>query len=150
MRRTGILGVTGEPLAALDDARFSRTMARVDRCARVHELRLAALLVDVERDERWIDAWLRELRAANDERKRIVHALAHERVPEPSELDDPALRRWLRDVGRDAVSDVLELARADGRDTSVLEERAPRDRARAPARDASSRSEARTCWPDRR
>lgn len=126
MRRTGILAVTCAPLAELDDATFARTMARVDRCPVEHELRLAALLLDVPQDAEWADAWLRSMRAANHERKWVLHLLEHGRVPESSELDDAGVRRWLSRIGRDAVGDVLALSRADGRDVQAL-----RDRARA-------------------
>jgi tRNA nucleotidyltransferase (CCA-adding enzyme) len=124
MRRTGILAITCEPLAALDDATFAATMARVDRAPRVHELRIAALLADVGQRPLpvWADGWLREMRAANDERKRVVHVLAHREIPEA--LDGAGLRHWLRAVGRDAVGDVLALARAGSRDVDELERRA--------------------------
>lgn len=126
MRRTGILAVTCAPLAEEDDATFARTMARVDACRVEHELRLAALLLDLQRDARWADAWLRGMRCANQERKRVLHLLEHARVPESAALDDAGVRRWLSAVGRDAVGDVLALARAEGRDVKAL-----RDRARA-------------------
>lgn len=125
MRRTGILAITCAPLAALDDEAFARTMARVDRCRIEHELRLAALLCDLE-DGEWADAWLRGIRAANQERKRVLHLSAHARVPASGSLDDAGVRRWLSTVGLDAVGDVLELARAGGEDVRAL-----RDRARA-------------------
>jgi tRNA nucleotidyltransferase (CCA-adding enzyme) len=125
MRRTGILAVTCAPLAELDDAAFARTMARVDRCRIDHELRLAALLCAL-RDLEWADEWLRAMRAANQERKRVLCLIAHARVPESDSLDDAGVRRWLSSVGLDAVGDVLELGRADGRDVGAL-----RDRARA-------------------
>ncbi len=125
MRRTGILAITCAPLAALDDDAFARTMARVDRCRIDHEVRLAALLSGLE-DAAWADGWLRGLRASNQERKRVVHLLAHARVPESSSLDDAGVRRWLSAVGLDAVGDVLALARASGQEVSEL-----RDRARA-------------------
>ncbi len=127
MRRTGILGVTCEPLAALDDARFAHTTERVDRCRVSHELRLSALLLDVEPPGSrmdWIDGWLRSMRCANGERKSVMQRVEHGRVPDEATLDDPALRRWLRAVGRDAVDDVLELARADGQDVARLASRA--------------------------
>jgi tRNA nucleotidyltransferase (CCA-adding enzyme) len=125
MRRTWILAITCEPLASEDDATFARTMARVDRARAQHELRLAALLLDVEPPSpEWADAWLRGMRAANHERRRVLHLLAHARVPASHELDDAGLRRWLSDVGRDAVFDVIEIARADGRDVAQLEARA--------------------------
>lgn len=59
---------------------------------------------------------------------RVLHPLAHGRVPDSEALDDAGVRRWLSRVGRDAVRDVLALARADGRDVQAL-----RDRARAEA-----------------
>ncbi|HEY8432228.1 MAG TPA: hypothetical protein VIL20_27840, partial [Sandaracinaceae bacterium] len=135
MRRTGILAITCGPLSALGDEAFARTLARVDRAACVHELRLAALLADVvppsgEPLPAWADRWLRELRASNDERRRVVHLLAHREVPDASATDDAALRRWLRAVGREAVEDVLELARADGRDVAALSARARAELAR--------------------
>lgn len=128
MRRTGILAVTCPPLAELSDETFARTMARVDRAPAEHEVRLAALLLDVDETPEWADGWLRGMRASNQERRRVLHLLAHGRVPDSETLDDAGVRRWLSRVGRDAVRDVLALARADGRDVQAL-----RDRARAEA-----------------
>ncbi len=126
MRRTGVLEVTCPPLASLEEARFQHTLSRMDACRPAHELRLAALLLDVAPPPRmdWIDGWLRSMRAANTERREVLVRVEHGRVPASEALDDPALRRWLRAVGRDAVDDVLELSRADGRDVTALSERA--------------------------
>jgi tRNA nucleotidyltransferase (CCA-adding enzyme) len=129
MRRTGILAVTCPPLSMLDAATFEHTLARVDRCRVDHELRLAALLLDVdplpEPLLEWPDGWLRELRCSNQERRRVVHLVEHGRVP--ADLDDRSLRRWLRAIGRDALDDVLELARADDQNVEALYERARRE-----------------------
>lgn len=129
MKRTGILAVTCPELAALD-ARWAATMARVDRAPPDAEVRLAALLLDVEVEgssTEWADAWLRSMRCSNQERRRVQHLLRHGRVPDSRDLDDPALRRWLRDVGREELDAVLALGRADGRDVDELERRARRE-----------------------
>ncbi|MCA9605602.1 MAG: hypothetical protein KC619_08415 [Myxococcales bacterium] len=125
MRDTGILAITLPPLAAIDAPRFEATMRRIDRAPAEHVLRLAALLVDVAADgDGWLDDWLREqMRASNHERKRVLHLVAHTRVPEAASLDAPALRRWLSGVGARDVYDVLVLAGADGRDVAVLDRR---------------------------
>jgi tRNA nucleotidyltransferase (CCA-adding enzyme) len=129
MRRTGILAVTCAPLAALPASEFARTMERVDRCHAEHSLRLAALLLEVDVPSEpladWPDGWLRAMRCSNAERRRVIHLLEHARIP--AELDGRALRRWLRAVGRDAIEDVLELARAGGHDVSDLAKRAERE-----------------------
>lgn len=124
MHRTGILAITCEPLASLSDEAFARTLSRVDRCRAIHELRLAALLLNAAPSPEWADGWLRELRASNPERKRVVHVLEHARIPDAATLEGARLRRWLHEVGRDAVDDVLELAKADGHDVSALADRA--------------------------
>lgn len=126
MRRTGILAITAPPLAALDDDAFARTMTRIDRAPPDVELRMAALLLDVDPGAPladWADELLRSLRASNQERKRTVHLLACLPVPSSESLTDPALRRWLSAVGRDAVFDALAIARADGMNTRELRHR---------------------------
>lgn len=133
MRRTGILEVTCPPLAALPEAAWRATMARVDAAPRDSEVRLAALLMDVHVEgarRRWADAWLRSIRASNRERKHVLHLLEHGRAPDDDALDPPALRRWLRAVGREALDDVLALGRADGHAVDGLEARAREELAR--------------------
>ena len=124
MRRTGILDVTCPDMAALDGDAWARTMARLDAAPADVELRLAALWVDVHAAPGRVDAWLREIRASNQERKRVVHLASHAAVPSADALDAPQLRRWLRDVGREHVKDVLALGRADGLDVDALATRA--------------------------
>ena len=124
MRRTGILDVTCPDMAALDGDAGARTMARLDAAPADVELRLAALWVDVHAAPARVDAWLREIRASNQERKRVVHLASHAAVPSADALDAPQLRRWLRDVGREHVDDVLALGRADGLDVDALATRA--------------------------
>lgn len=124
MRRTGILDVTCPDMAALDGDAWARTMARLDAAPADVELRLAALWVDVHAAPARVDAWLREIRASNQERKRVVHLASHAAVPSADALDAPQLRRWLRDVGREHVNDVLALGRADGLDVDALAARA--------------------------
>jgi tRNA nucleotidyltransferase (CCA-adding enzyme) len=133
MRRTGILAITAPPLAALDDAAFARTMTRIDRAPPDVELRMAALLLDVDAGApraAWADELLRSLRASNQERKRTVHLLEHSPVPSSESLSDPALRRWLSAIGRDAVFDALAIARADGVKTLELRQRVEAELAR--------------------
>lgn len=125
MRDTGILEVTCAPLATLAPRSWDETMVRVDGCPRVFDVRLAALLLDVEAPDRakWADGWLRELRCSNAERKRVLHLLSHGRVALEDLVADAAVRRWLAAVGRDAVDDVLALAYADGVETHELRQR---------------------------
>ncbi len=122
MRATGILGVTCPRLAALAVAGWDRAMVRVDGCPRAFEVRLAGLLLDVGGDDpKWADGWLRGLRCSNQERKAVLHLLAHGRVDVAAlEADEAALRRWLAEVGRDALDDVLAIAHADGHDVVAL------------------------------
>jgi tRNA nucleotidyltransferase (CCA-adding enzyme) len=124
MRRTGLLGVTCPPLAHFTDDAFAHVLLRLDGCARRHELRLAALLIDVPEPGSWVDGWLRDMRCANAERRRVLQLVEHAREPGRGAWSDVELRRWMRAVGREALEDALELARADGRDVAELRERA--------------------------
>lgn len=124
MRETGILGITCAPMSELADPLFTATMRRIDRAPRDPELRLAALLLDAPGDDAWANAWLRQMKTSNQERKRVLHLRAHGRPPTSDALDDASLRRWLTGVGRDELEDVLVLARADGRVIDVLAARA--------------------------
>lgn len=135
MRRTGILEVTCPPLAAQSGKAWRRTLARLDACPPDPVLRLAALLYTVQLDgapeggslPRWADRWLRGLRTANPDRKRVVAVLAHRDLP-GDPIDDASLRRWIRDVTRSATRDLLVVARAEaqagGRSVDRLAERA--------------------------
>lgn len=118
MRETGILAVTCEPLASLAPGAFERTLRRVDACRPDFGLRLAALLWELPLDgaASFADAWLRELRCSNEERHRIVHLVEHRDVPEIAA--GAAARAWLREVGREAALELLDLRDASGVDTS--------------------------------
>jgi len=123
MRETGILRVTCPPLSETGDELFDAAMRRLDRAPRDHELRLAALLLEVKVDgqARWVDGWLRAMRASNQERRNVSHLIAVGVGPQGWVLDPPNVRRWMSRVGRDALEAALTLLRADGRDVDALE-----------------------------
>lgn len=124
MRRTGILGVTCPRLAALES--FARTLARVDRCPPDPPLRLAALILDVA-DPAWAEEFLRDLRASNEARERVVRVIAAGRAP--LELEGAELRRWMRRAGRASLDDVIAIERADGVDVERFAASLERERA---------------------
>ena len=133
MRDTGILEVTCPELAALEPRDWDATMVRTDGCPRSFELRLAALLLDVDSPDegfdqafdqaQWADDWLRTLRCSNQERKAVVHLVQNGRIDLETLTPPAALRRWLSRVGRDALEDALRLADADGTDVHELRAR---------------------------
>ncbi len=122
MRETGILGVTCSPLAQLEGGAFDEALSRLDRTPRIHGLRLAALLLDVVvgGERAWVDGWLRDMRASNYQRRRVVHLVTH--AHGPPTLEPPSIRRWMSRVGRDAIDDALCLMRADDQDVDPLEQ----------------------------
>lgn len=97
MRRTGMLEVHAKLLAELDEAAFERAMRRLDAAARGDVCaRVAALAMD-QRDERALDAWLRDLRFSNKEREGVQLVLRTHEAPRRVK-DLPATRRFLRAV----------------------------------------------------
>ncbi|HET6332883.1 MAG TPA: HD domain-containing protein, partial [Polyangiales bacterium] len=59
------------------------------------------------------DAWLREYRFSNEERKTIVHLVRHHLICYSSEWTDAAVRRFVRRVGPEHVDALMDLGRAD-------------------------------------
>lgn len=59
------------------------------------------------------DAWLRDYRFSNHDRKRIVDLVRHHLVCYSEDWTDSAVRRFLRRVGRENSEELLALARAD-------------------------------------
>jgi tRNA nucleotidyltransferase (CCA-adding enzyme) len=59
------------------------------------------------------DSWLRKFRFSNDERSRIVHLVRHHLICYSSEWTDAAVRRFVRRVGPEHVTELLVLGRAD-------------------------------------
>lgn len=59
------------------------------------------------------DAWLRDYRFSNQDRKRIVDLVRHHLVCYSDDWTDSAVRRFLRRVGRGNSDEILALARAD-------------------------------------
>ncbi|MGE0792158.1 MAG: CCA tRNA nucleotidyltransferase [Sandaracinaceae bacterium] len=126
MREHGILHVTCPRLADVDDPTFDRSMLRVDACPRDLEMRMAALLLDAgdEGRAKWVLPWLRDLRFSKNEQHDILHLMRVARPPASAFDDDPGLRRWLAEVGRNALDAALTLAEADRVALGDLEGRA--------------------------
>lgn len=61
------------------------------------------------------DSWCEDYRFSNSDRMRIVHLVRHHLVCYSSEWSDSAVRRFVRRVGSEQVSDLLVLAEADAR-----------------------------------
>jgi tRNA nucleotidyltransferase (CCA-adding enzyme) len=100
---------------ALENA-LSLAFARMDRCPREVELRLAALARDADanpsRAADLTDALLTRLRYSNAERKRVTH-LVKNPLPPLAELETgPDLRRWLRRIGPEQHPPACMLERA--------------------------------------
>jgi tRNA nucleotidyltransferase (CCA-adding enzyme) len=122
MYEHGLLEITAPELAALATRThpagpaLSLALRRVDLCPAQLELRLAALLCDLDasasRSAELADALLGRLRYANAERKTIGRLIRAQRLPLDPEPSDPELRRWLRDVGPDLYQGLVVLARA--------------------------------------
>jgi tRNA nucleotidyltransferase (CCA-adding enzyme) len=127
MHEHGLLAITAPELEALARVAapispashpnaFSLALARMDHCPREPELRLAALLRDVDPDASkaagLADELLERLRCSNRERKQVAHLVQH-RLPPLSELDSGAsLRRWLRRIGPEQYQRAGQLERA--------------------------------------
>lgn len=95
---------------------LSLAFARMDRCPREIELRLAALARDADADPSraavLADALLTRLRYSNAERKRVTH-LVQNPLPPLGELEaGPHLRRWLRRIGPEQHPQACVLERA--------------------------------------
>jgi tRNA nucleotidyltransferase (CCA-adding enzyme) len=113
MHEHGLLAITAPELEALacipssssplaHPHALSLALARLDQSPRETELRLAALLRDVDTDPtraaELADGLLIRLRYANAERKAVTHLVRHP-LPPLSTLDaDASLRRWLRRI----------------------------------------------------
>jgi tRNA nucleotidyltransferase (CCA-adding enzyme) len=53
---------------------------------------------------------LRRLRSSNAHADRVTHLIAHHEPLPAADAPDPALRRWIRGVGRDYLNDLFRLA----------------------------------------
>jgi tRNA nucleotidyltransferase (CCA-adding enzyme) len=104
MRRTGILGVTFPALAELADASFERALSAVDDAPRDAVLRLAALLYPLRADPLALSDWLTRYRYSNQERERVLRSLRF--ADAPALATDADVRRFAREVGRAALSEV--------------------------------------------
>lgn len=94
MKRTGILGHTSPALDALGDADWATSLQTMDRSKATGAERLAGLFRFV--DAKAVEAWFRDYRFSNDERRLMLHLLAMEVPKEP--LAGVELRRWLADA----------------------------------------------------
>ena len=123
MQAHGMLEITAPELAALaaphagaEDA-LTRAQRRADRCAPQVELRLGALLRELDADParaaQLADELLTRLRYSNAERKAVGRMLRFRELPIEPAPGDAELRRWLRDVGPDIYPDLCALGRAD-------------------------------------
>jgi tRNA nucleotidyltransferase (CCA-adding enzyme) len=127
MHEHGMLAITapeleGLALPAEADAEgephdgLALALARVDRCAREVELRLAALLRDVHvqpgRAAEMADALLVRLRYSNAERKLISHLIRNPLPPRHELATEASVRRWLRCIGPELHPAACQLERA--------------------------------------
>lgn len=108
MRRTGILAVTAPALAALDGARWVRTLHGVDAAPAEPIVRIAALLWPLRADVQAVGKWLTAYRFSTAERERVVRMLAHA-APDPAPARDADVRRYARAVGRAGLEEVVAL-----------------------------------------
>ncbi|MEO0322005.1 MAG: hypothetical protein AAF447_03540 [Myxococcota bacterium] len=117
MADTGILARSCPLLDALRErqpAAFEAALAALDATADGDPaFRLAALFHPLADQLAALEAWLRDYRFSNEERKRVLHLVEHGRPEEARATGSAAdLRRWLMDIGPGSVGDVLALARA--------------------------------------
>jgi tRNA nucleotidyltransferase (CCA-adding enzyme) len=123
MQQHGLLAISAPDIDALagrqhdGENALSLALRRVDSCPMGTELRLAALLRDIKSEPAAsadaADALLVSLRYSNAERKWTTRLIRHQRLPLAGELSDAELRRWLRRVGADLVSDLCSIERAE-------------------------------------
>lgn len=122
MREHGLLEATAPELDRLRavpwraSERLALAFARVDHTPRELELRLGALLRDLDSDPHRAaeaaDALLGRLRYSNAERKRASRLVQHRELPLDPGITSAELRRWLRRAGPDLALDLCRLARA--------------------------------------
>ena len=145
MRETGILGVTCPELLegfGMEQNKYHaydvwrHGMECMDGCVGDPILRIAALLHDVGKprtrafsdktrdytfyEHERVGAEMCEpiclrLRFSNEERARITHLVRHHLFHYSDEWTDAAVRRWVRRVGKDRISDLYALNEADVR-----------------------------------
>ncbi|HEU4577857.1 MAG TPA: hypothetical protein VFS67_06365 [Polyangiaceae bacterium] len=124
MQAHGLLEITAPELAALatrsqggGEDLLTLAQRRADRCAARVELRLGALLRDLDADASRAaqlgDELLARLRYSNAERKAIARMLRFRELPLEPAPSDAGLRRWLRDVGPESYPELCALGRAD-------------------------------------
>jgi tRNA nucleotidyltransferase (CCA-adding enzyme) len=123
MQAHGMLEITAPELAALATRKtgaedlLTLAQRRADRCAPLVELRLGALLRDLDPDAaraaQLADELLVRLRYSNAERKAVGRMLRFRELPLEPAASDAGLRRWLRDVGPDIYRELCALGRAD-------------------------------------
>jgi tRNA nucleotidyltransferase (CCA-adding enzyme) len=113
---------------------FGHTMRVVDYTPVKLTLKLAGLLHDSGKPQQrtwsdkkghWIfyshdeesakiaDRWLKRMRVSNDIREEVVKLVAEHMVMYNSSWTDASVRRWIKRVGVQRVSDLLDLHRAD-------------------------------------
>lgn len=91
MKRTGILQHTSPALDSLSEEEWGTCLSTMDRSEAKGAERLAGLFRHLSANQ--VEAWLRDYRFSNDERKQLLHLRAMD-VPE-SPLAGAELRRWL-------------------------------------------------------
>jgi putative nucleotidyltransferase with HDIG domain len=112
---------------------FEHTMAATDKAPRDNPIvRLAILLHDIGKpdtrreegdevhfyghqfvSEKKTDAIMRRLRYSNEEREKVKHLVRHHMFFYLPEWTDSAVRRFIREVGQEAIPDLFALRKAD-------------------------------------
>lgn len=106
LRETGLLAAVLPDLAALAAVDWTATVETAAACPTQLSPRLAALLWRCPGD---LDAALRALKCANDERREVLHLLGQRTVPTGT---DAEVRAAVAQIGRDAWPAWLALAEA--------------------------------------
>lgn len=108
MKRTGILAEILPSLAELPAAGWAQAMGAVNGEGEPI-FRLAGLLHPLAEHNELVATWLNDYRFSNAEQKRVRHLLEQLSEPLPAADDDPALRRDAQRIGREALTEVLDL-----------------------------------------
>jgi tRNA nucleotidyltransferase (CCA-adding enzyme) len=113
MARSGALGVSCPALSELAPEVLARTLDAVDLCVGDPVVRLAVLVRCAFPGAAELESWLTGFRLSNQERDRVLRVarFAWPAMPSPG-APDAGLRRFVRQVGRPGLADVLTASEA--------------------------------------